>query len=121
MRAGSVTHTLGGTLFNSSDMRIVRIGELPDRVIPSPMMLVCGYIDKPGVIGRVGTFLGDNNINIASMQVGRRSIGGEAVMVLQVDQPIDQELLAQLEKLEGVSATRFVQLRDFVSGAIKPQ
>ena len=65
--------------------------------------------------------MGNNNINIASMQVGRRSIGGEAVMVLQVDQPVDQGLLAQLEKLEGVSATRFVQLRDLSAGVTQSQ
>jgi D-3-phosphoglycerate dehydrogenase len=121
VRAGSVTHTVGGTLFNRTEMRIVRIGDYRIEVIPSPMMLLCSYIDKPGVIGRVGTLLGNNNINIASMQVGRRSIGGEAVMVLQVDQPVDQDLLAQLEKLEGVFSTRFVQLRDLPSGVTQSQ
>ena len=119
--AGSGIHTVGGTLFNRTEMRIVRIGDYRIEVIPSPMMLLCSYIDKPGVIGRVGTLLGNNNINIASMQVGRRSIGGEAVMVLQVDQPVDQDLLAQLEKLEGVFSTRFVQLRDLPSGVTQSQ
>ncbi|MEW5785615.1 MAG: phosphoglycerate dehydrogenase [Bacillota bacterium] len=112
VRTGGETHTLAGTIFNGSDIRIVRIGDYRIEVIPSPLMLVCTYIDKPGVIGRVGTFLGDNRINIAGMQVGRRSIGGEAVMVLQVDDAINQGLLEQLEQLEGVLTTRFVQLKD---------
>jgi len=81
-------------------------------VIPSPFMLLCTYIDKPGVIGRVGTFLGHNQINIAGMQVGRRSIGGEAVMALQVDDQITPELLDQLAKLEGVLTARFIHLQD---------
>ncbi len=112
VKAGKETHTLGGTLFNRTDMRIVRIGDYRIEVVPSKFMIVATYIDKPGVIGRVGTFLGNNNINIAGMQVGRRSIGGEAVMVLQVDEPISPVLLAQLEQLEGILTTRFVQLHN---------
>ncbi len=112
VKSGGVSHTLSGTLFNQQDIRIVRIGEYRIEVVPSPHMLFCTYIDKPGVIGRVGTFLGVNNINIAGMQVGRQSIGGEAVMVLQVDDPVTLELMKELERLDGVLTTRFVQLRD---------
>ncbi len=110
VKSAGAVHTLGGTLFNKSDIRIVRIGDYRIEVIPSAHMLVCTYIDKPGVIGRVGTFLGANNINIAGMQVGRQSIGGEAVMVLQVDDPIGPDLLKELEMLDGILTTRFVQL-----------
>lgn len=112
VKAGGETHTLAGTIFNRTDMRIVRIGDYRIEVVPSPYMLVCTYVDKPGVIGRVGTFLGNQKINIAGMQVGRQSIGGEAVMVLQVDDPINKPLLKSLERLEGILSTRFVQLRD---------
>lgn len=121
VKAGGETHTLAGTIFNRTDIRIVRIGDYRIEVVPSPNMLVCTYIDKPGVIGRVGTFLGDNKINIAGMQVGRQSLGGEAVMVLQVDDSIGPQLLKQLERLEGILSTRFVQLRDreLISGGGK--
>lgn len=111
VKTGSETYTVAGTLFNRSDLRIVRIGEYRIEVIPSEYMVVTTYIDRPGVIGRVGTFLGNNRINIAGMQVGRRSIGGEAVMVLQVDEPIDERLLKELEGLEGILTTRFVNIR----------
>jgi D-3-phosphoglycerate dehydrogenase len=112
VKAGAEKHTIAGTIFNRTDIRIVRIGDYRIEVIPSPFMLLCTYIDKPGVIGRVGTFLGNNQINIAGMQVGRRSIGGEAVMALQVDDQITPELLSRLAQLEGVLTTRFVQLND---------
>ncbi len=112
VNAGGEKHAIAGTIFNRTDIRIVRIGDYRIEVIPSPFMILCTYIDKPGVIGRVGTFLGDNEINIAGMQVGRRSIGGEAVMALQVDDQITPQLLGRLAQLEGVLTARFVQLEE---------
>lgn len=110
--AGGEKHAIAGTIFNRSDIRIVRIGDYRIEVIPSSFMILCTYVDKPGVIGRVGTFLGDSGINIAGMQVGRRSIGGEAVMALQVDDQITPQLLERLARLEGVLTARFVQLEE---------
>ena len=102
--------TISGTLFNKDEIRIVQIDQYRIDVVPSKYMLVATYIDKPGVIGRVGTTLGNEQINIAGMQVGRISIGGEAVMVLQVDSPINSEVLEKIGKLEAILSTRFVEL-----------
>lgn len=115
VRSGSKTHSVAGTIFNRSDIRLVQIDRYRIEVVPSRYMLVCHYVDKPGVIGRVGTHLGRCGINIAGMQVGRQSIGGEAVMVLQVDDPIPPALAEGLAQLEGVESTRFVRLnlRDY--------
>lgn len=110
--AGSEKYTIAGTIFNRSDIRIVRIGDYRIEVIPSAFMLLCTYSDRPGVIGRVGSFLGRQRINIAGMQVGRRSAGGEAIMALQVDEPLSPELLRQLAQLEGILTARFVHLED---------
>ncbi len=101
--------TIAGTLFNKNDVRIVQIGKYRIEVVPSNYMLVTTYIDMPGVIGRFGTTLGNNNINIAGMQVGRQSIGGEAVMVLQVDSPVPEHVLEQLQ-VGAILTTRFVRL-----------
>jgi D-3-phosphoglycerate dehydrogenase len=103
------TQTIAGTLFNKNDVRIVQIGKYRIEVVPSNYMLVTTYVDMPGVIGRFGTTLGNNNINIAGMQVGRQSIGGEAVMVLQVDSPVPEEVLEQLQ-VGAVLTTRFVKI-----------
>ncbi len=105
------THSIAGTLFNENDMRIVRIGDYSIDVTPSRYMLVCSYIDRPGIIGKLGTMLGNEDINIASMQVGREFIGGEAVMVLQVDDVIPKELLNKVKVLDGIVDTRFVELQ----------
>lgn len=103
---------LAGTLFGEKDMRIVQIGDYRIEVVPSRYILVCTYVDRPGVIGRVGILLGDNGINIASMQVGRQSIGGEAVMVLQVDDPVSSELMQEVSRLDGIVDTNFVELQE---------
>jgi len=91
-------------------MRIVRIGDYQVDVVPSRYMIVCQYVDKPGVIGKIGSILGDNGINIGSMQVGRHERKGEALMVLQVDNPVPEEVLKRLDEVESLLSTRFVIL-----------
>ena len=102
--------TIAGTLLNRNDVRIVQIGDYRIEVVPSRYMVVSTYIDRPGVIGKVGTLLGDEDINIASMQVGRKSIGGEAVMVLQVDNPVPEKVLQKLKQVDGILDTKLVEL-----------
>ncbi len=109
---GDGVFTLAGTVFEGSDIRIVQIGDYRIEVVPSRYMLVNKYVDKPGVIGKVGTILGDNNVNIASMQVGRQKIGGEAVMVLQVDNPVKDHVIQEVENIEAILSTCFVEIRD---------
>ncbi len=104
------THTIAGTLFNKDDARIVRIGKHRIEVSPSRYMIVTAHLDLPGVIGSVGTLLGKNNVNIAGMQVGRESIGGEAVMVIQVDSPVSPEIVNELQRLTPISTVHFVSL-----------
>jgi D-3-phosphoglycerate dehydrogenase / 2-oxoglutarate reductase len=104
------TQTIAGTLFNKDDIRIVQIGKYRIEVVPSRYMLVTTYMDMPGVIGRFGITLGENDINIAGMQVGRQSIGGEAVMVLQVDSPVPEHVLQKLQDLDAIMTIRFVKL-----------
>lgn len=64
---------------------------------PGRYMAFFRYPDRPGMIGKVGTILGDRKINIASMQVGRTGEGGTALMGLVVDSPISPELLAEIK------------------------
>lgn len=103
------THTIAGTLFNNAP-RIVQIGRHRIDATPSRYMVVTTHMDIPGVIGSVGTLLGKNNVNIAGMQVGRESIGGEAVMVIQVDSLVSPEIITQVAKLGPMSSVSFVQL-----------
>jgi D-3-phosphoglycerate dehydrogenase len=73
-------------------------------------MLISKYIDKPKVIGPVGVILGENGINIAGMQVGREKIGGEAVMVLNVDDRVDEEIMEEVRRVDGIIDVKLVTL-----------
>ena len=99
---------VAGTLFRQNEERIVEIDGFFFDVAPTGYMLVAAHHDKPGVIGKVGTILGDAGINIAFMQVGRRTAGGRAIMVLSVDSAIPDEILAQMAKLNGVEDAKLV-------------
>ena len=64
----------------------------------------------PGIIGKLGSLLGDHNVNIASMQVGRKIVRGEAVMVLSVDDPIPTSLLESILEVDGITSANPVTL-----------
>ena len=73
-------------------------------------MLVTQHHDVPGMIGRVGTLLGDAKVNISNMQVSRNAIGGDAIMVLGIDRPADIATLNQLRSISGVHSVRSLSL-----------
>lgn len=73
-------------------------------------VLITHHRDVPGVIGRVGTILGLHGVNIAGMQVGRHNRGGEALMVLNVDDEIPAAALAEIKAIPGVATSFRVSL-----------
>ncbi|MBT8225533.1 MAG: phosphoglycerate dehydrogenase [Dactylosporangium sp.] len=68
------------------------------------------YSDRPGIVGAVGSILGTSGVNIASMQVSRREVGGEALMTLTVDSPVSAEALARAAEAIGATAWSTVDL-----------
>lgn len=103
-------HSLSGTLYNGFGPRIV---EVDGYAVDAPVdghMVVTRHEDKPGMIGRIGTFLGDAEINIAAMQVGRRESGGAALMVLSVDKPVPDDVAKQISEVNGVALVRAINL-----------
>jgi D-3-phosphoglycerate dehydrogenase len=93
---------LGATLVGKkNEPRIVLMNEFELDMAPSRYMAFLLYEDVPGVIGRVGTALGEAKINIASMQVGRTEAGGTALMGVNVDTPIVPELLGAIATTMG--------------------
>jgi D-3-phosphoglycerate dehydrogenase / 2-oxoglutarate reductase len=95
-------HSVGGALLGDHEMRIISIDEFPVNVPPSKYMLFTLHRDMPGIIGRIGSLLGDLNVNIASMQVGRKIVRGDAVMVLTVDDPLPGNTIAEITKVAGI-------------------
>ncbi|MBI4639588.1 MAG: phosphoglycerate dehydrogenase [Candidatus Tectomicrobia bacterium] len=99
-----------GTLFGMKEQRIVRIQDYHVEAVPSGFMLVFSNLDTPGVIGKIGTLLGNEQINIAGMQLGRVSPGGEAVAMVNVDSPIPPEVLEKIRALPNIFRAKLVVL-----------
>lgn len=76
------------------------------------VLLFFRYQDRPGVVGAIGSILGEAGVNIAAMQLGRREAGGEALMALTVDSSVDAELLAEVAAAIGAARGSIVDLRD---------
>ena len=73
-------------------------------------MLFTRHRDMPGIIGQLGSLLGEHNVNIASMQVGRKIVRGDAVMVLSIDDPIPPDLLTAIHGIQGIQEAHPVTL-----------
>jgi D-3-phosphoglycerate dehydrogenase len=101
---------IGGTLLAGYGERIVQIDQYPVDVTPQGNLLLVSHNDKPGIIGRVGTLLGNNDVNIATMQVGRKVVGGSAIMVLTTDKPASRDVLNQLEQLPEIKHVQEISL-----------
>jgi D-3-phosphoglycerate dehydrogenase len=101
-----------GTQFTGDNPRIVRIDGYRVDAIPHGHMLVARNYDRPGVIGLIGTILGDHEINIAGMYNGRETIGGEALTVYSLDSEVPGEVLSKLEDDERIIRTQYLALND---------
>jgi D-3-phosphoglycerate dehydrogenase len=106
--------TVAGTIFGyggqAREGRITEIDGFHVEAIPHGHMLVMRNRDVPGVIGRVGTILGEHGVNISRFHLGRRERGGEAMAVIEVDAPVDGETLAALRSLEPVVSAQLIEL-----------
>lgn len=101
---------VAGTLLNGYGARIVKVDNYPIDLQPKGHLILIHHNDRPGAIGRVGTILGTNNVNIATMQVGRRDVGGAAIMILSVDRQVTPDVLDQLGELTEITSVTEIEL-----------
>jgi D-3-phosphoglycerate dehydrogenase len=90
------SRVISGTLFEGSP-RIVGLRDYAMDFMPEKHMLLLSYMDRPGMIGKIGTLLGQHDINIAFMNLGRRERKGEAMVILSVDSPVPPAVVAELQ------------------------
>ena len=114
--SNTVTVTAGensvtGTLFGNEG-RIVNINNFRVDIDPHARILVCPHINRPGVIGAIGTLLANYKINISGMQVGKTDIGGTNVMVLTVDNPISREVIDKVKENDAIFDATLVAFDD---------
>jgi D-3-phosphoglycerate dehydrogenase len=110
LKTNKEERVVSGALLNGFGPRITQIDKFPVDVEPQGHLLLISHHDKPGIIGRVGTLLGNNDINIATMQVGRKVIGGAAIMVLGVDKGVPKQVLSELTALPDLNNAKEIQL-----------
>jgi D-3-phosphoglycerate dehydrogenase len=98
-----------GTVFGTK-ARIVGIDEYGVDFAPEGVLIVTQHTDRPGIVGRVGTLLGERGVNIAGMYLGRAAPMGHAVMALSVDTPAPADVLQSLAAMDGMEVVRQVEL-----------
>ncbi|TCW41330.1 D-3-phosphoglycerate dehydrogenase [Laceyella sacchari] len=103
-------HQVSGTLLNGFGPRIIKIDQFPVDVAPKGHLLFIQHRDQPGAIGRVGTLLGSRDINIATMQVGRKQAGGQAIMILRIDKAIPHDLMNALKQMDEIQSVMEIDL-----------
>ncbi len=121
-RRAAFSYSLGIALRTESDsqsalgivghqsLRILGINNIDIEAPLKGFLLFIRNQDVPGVIGRVGTILGDHKVNIASFALGRKQEAGEAVGLVNVDNPIDPEILDEIRKIPAVRFARVVEV-----------
>ena len=109
-RGGSHDREICGAVLSRDNIRILYIDGYRVDIRPYGPMLVTQHTDRPGVIGKVGTLIGEAGINIAGMHVGRESEGQGALMVLKLDTPTSEALLDEIRQVDGMESVRLVQL-----------
>ena len=105
------TVSVAGVLVGKKDTeRLVRVYGYDLDMAFSKIMVFFRYEDRPGIVGIVGTLLGESGVNIANMQVSRQSEGGEALMCVAVDSPIPDEVLASIKDKARLRDARSIVL-----------
>ncbi|MDD5199453.1 MAG: phosphoglycerate dehydrogenase [Terrimicrobiaceae bacterium] len=109
--SGDAKVSIGGTFFGAkNEPRIVRVNGQPVEVTPSGVVLLLENRDRPGIVGHLGTLLGEQNVNIASMSLSRDAVGGKALTLLNVDSAPDQTTLDRLLAEPDIFSARVIKL-----------
>ncbi|MEY2479544.1 MAG: D-3-phosphoglycerate dehydrogenase / 2-oxoglutarate reductase [Verrucomicrobiota bacterium] len=103
------TVSVGGAFFGATP-RIVAVNSRPVEARPHGVILILENTDRPGIVGRIGTLLGNHGVNIATMSLSRNQAGGTALTVLNLDSTPDADLLAKIRSSEDIKSAQVVEL-----------
>jgi D-3-phosphoglycerate dehydrogenase len=110
VRRGPAKTEVEGALFGTHILRLVRINDFYMEAVPEGYVLMLNNRDVPGVVGRVGTLLGQHGINIAGLELGREHVGGMAISFFHVDEPVSEAVLAELRRSPDIVSAQLLQL-----------
>jgi D-3-phosphoglycerate dehydrogenase len=102
--------SISGTILAHDEAIITTINSHPINLTPAKYMLFTTHRDQPGIVAKVAGALGQHDVNISTMGVGRRGVREDAVMVMTLDDPIPSELMQNLAQVPGIHLARFVSL-----------
>jgi D-3-phosphoglycerate dehydrogenase len=102
--------TFAGTVFGKDEIRIVNFGGYEVDFEPTPYMLIIQNYDKPGVIGKIGTILGEANVNIATMRVSQNRREEKALMVLNIDHDVTPETIERIKEVDNIFKVSLIKL-----------
>lgn len=102
--------TLAGTIVGREEPHIVEIDGYQNDFCPAGTMILTRHRDQPGIVAGVARILADRQTNISELRLGRESAGGEAIMVVGIDQPVTKELLKEVQGVGGILAAQVVSL-----------
>jgi D-3-phosphoglycerate dehydrogenase len=102
--------SMSATMFSDKNPRIVNINGLNVDIVPLNGKILIVNDDKPGVVGKIGAALGDGNVNIAGMSVGRKNAGGEALTIIEVDSEVSSGVIDKITKIAGVKKAKYISL-----------
>lgn len=104
------TTTISGTL-RDGETHIVQVDDFWMDVVPTGgYFLFCDHIDRPRLVGSIGTITGEANVNISSMHLSRLEPRGKALMILALDEPLGEKELQEIRSLPGVYSAKTVKL-----------
>ena len=99
-----------GAVFGAGILRLTRIDDFRMEAVPEGHILMLHNRDVPGVVGRVGTLLGESQINIAGLELGRERVGGRALSLFHVDDPVPADVLAKVRTLPQIVSAELLRL-----------
>lgn len=108
--ASGGSHEVAGAVFGRATMRLVKLNDFFLEAVPEGNILMLYNRDVPGVVGKVGTLLGRHQVNIAGLELGREKIGGQAVSLFHVDDPVPEPVLDELRKLPEIISAAVIHL-----------
>lgn len=110
--SGKDCTTFSGTVFGINDIRITEVAGYLIDVIPDNYLLLVNNKDKPGYVGRIGTLLGNAEINIATMKVSRNTRGDIALMAITVDDDIPEEIMESIRRMDGITQANLIKFHE---------
>src|SRR5262249_15514567 len=110
LETSAAKRIVSGTTFGKKNPRIVRIDDFYLEAVPEGTILVVRNMDRPGVIGNIGTLLGKNQVNISRMQLGLSKENGEALALYNIDNHVAPEVVKDLKGLPNIISVKEVKL-----------